>query len=83
MNETNEILIDDIKIKIYEFYTEIKSSLSSSEKEKLKKDTNLEITPTSKLSLIIKHLKYYIKFLIEYKDFYRQLESYIIKLESV
>ena len=88
MNETNEILIDDIKIKIYEFYTEIKSSLSSSEKEKLNKD-NLEITPTSKLSLIIKHLKYYIKFLIEYKnnikinnDFYRQLESYIIKLES-
>ena len=94
MNETNEILIDDIKIKIYEFYTEIKSSLSSSEKEKLSKDTNLEITPNSKLSLIIKHLKNYIKFLIEYKnnnsidnikinnDFYRQLESYIIKLES-
>ena len=94
MNETNEILIDDIKIKIYEFYTEIKSSLSSSEKEKLNKDTNLEITPNSKLSLIIKHLKNYIKFLIEYKnnnsidnikinnDFYSQLESYIIKLES-
>ena len=94
MNETNEILIDDIKIKIYEFYTEIKSSLSSSEKEKLSKDTNLEITPNSKLSLIIKHLKNYIKFLIEYKnnnsidnikinnDFYSQLESYIIKLES-
>ena len=94
MNETNEILIDDIKIKIYEFYTEIKSSLSSSEKEKLNIDTNLEITPNSKLSLIIKHLKNYIKFLIEYKnnnsidnikinnDFYSQLESYIIKLES-
>ena len=94
MNETNEILIDDIKIKIYEFCAEIKSSLSSSEKEKLNKDTNLEITPNSKLSLIIKHLKNYIKFLIEYKnnnsidnikinnDFYRQLESYIIKLES-
>ena len=94
MNETNEILIDDIKIKIYEFYTEIKSSLSSSEKEKLNIDTNLEITPNSKLSLIMKHLKNYIKFLIEYKnnnsidnikinnDFYSQLESYIIKLES-
>ena len=94
MTETNELLIDDIKTQIYELYTDIKTSLTYSEKEKVNQENNnKEITSTSELSLLIKYLKSYIKFLIQNKNnnnitpsnnniFYKQLESYIIRLEN-
>ena len=93
MTESNELLIDDIKTQIYELYSDIKASLVQSEKEKLSKENNnKEITSTSELSILIKHLKSYIKFLIQNKKnnvenknnniFYKQLESYIIRLEN-
>ena len=68
MTESNELLIDDIKTQIYELYSDIKASLVQSEKEKLSKENNnKEITSTSELSILIKHLKSYIKFLIQNK----------------
>ena len=88
MNETNEILIDDIKNQIYELYSIIKSSLTKSEKEKVNKSNNYnkEITSTTEMSLLINYLKAYINFLIQEKKnnniFYKQLESYILKLEN-
>ena len=98
MTETNELLIDNIKRQIYELFTDIKTSLTLTEKEKLtKEDNNIEITSTSELSTLIKYLRPYIKFLIQYKKnniekknnsdniniiFYKQLESYIIRLEN-
>ena len=88
MTETNEILIDDIKSQIYDLYSIIKSSLTKSEKEKVNNDNNhnKEITSTTEISLLINYLKAYINFLVEEKKnsniFYKQLESYILKLEN-
>ena len=105
MTETNELLIDDINSQIYELYTDIKTSLTQSEKEKLNNENNnKEITSTTELNVLIKYLKSYIKFLIQNKKnnnniennnninntnininnniFYKQLESYIIRLEN-
>ena len=88
MNETNEPLIDDIKNQIYDLYLVIKSSLTKSEKEKINKDNKLnkEITTSTQMSLLINYLKAYVNFLIQEKKnnniFYKQLESYILKLEN-
>ena len=88
MNETNELLRDDIKNQIYDLYSIIKSSLSKSEKEKINKDNkyNKEITTTTQMPLLINYLKAYINFLVQEKKnnniFYKQLESYILKLEN-
>ena len=90
MTETHEILINDIKNQIYKFYTDINSSLSQSEKEQLNKGSSQEITSATEFPILIDYLKEYIQFLIQNKQnkmndndiFYKQLESYIIKLES-
>ena len=69
MNETNELLRDDIRNQIYDLYSIIKSSLTKSEKEKINKDNkyNKEITTTTQMPLLINYLKAYINFLVQEK----------------
>jgi len=98
MSENNEILIDNIKTKLYELYTDIKTFLVSTEKEKQNNEFQQEITSTTEPETIIKYLKNCIQILIDENknnkekidsitisdnnDIIKQLESYAKKLES-
>ena len=98
MSENNEILIDNIKTQMYELYTDIKTFLVSTEKEKQNNDFQQEITSTTEPQTMIKYLKNCIQILINEKknnkekndsmttsdnnDIVKQLESYSKKLES-
>ena len=98
MSENNEILIDNIKTQMYELYTDIKTFLVSTEKEKQNNDFQQEITSTTEPETMIKYLKNCIQILINEKknnkekndsmtssdnnDIVKQLESYSKKLES-
>ena len=98
MSENNEILIDNIKILMYELYSDIKTFLVSSEKEKQNNEFQQEITSTTEPQTMIKYLKNCIQILIDEKknnkekndsiitsdndDIVKQLKSYTKKLES-
>ena len=98
MSENNELLIDNIKTKMYELYTDIKTFLVSSEKEKQNNEFQQEITSTTEPQTMIKYLKNCIQILIDEKknnkekndsmttsdndDIVKQLKSYTKKLES-
>ena len=98
MSENNEILIDNIKNQMYELYTDIKTFLVSTEKEKQNNEFQQEITSTTVPETMIKYLKKCIQILIDEKknnkekndsmitfdnnDILKQLENYTKKLES-
>ena len=98
MSENNEILIDNIKILMYELYTDIKTFLVSNEKEKQNNEFQQEITSSTEPQTMIKYLKNCIQILIDEKknnkekndsmttsdndDIVKQLKSYTKKLES-
>jgi len=98
MSENNEILIDNIKILMYELYTDIKTFLVSNEKEKQNNEFHQEITSSTEPQTMIKYLKNCIQILIDEKknnkekndsiitpdndDIVKQLKSYTKKLES-
>ena len=94
MTEDIEIDMDAIKSQIFELYTEIKESISllNSKREIENIESDTVITSTTKLSLIIKILRHYIKLLIKQKSatinnnenniIINQLKSYIVKLEN-
>ena len=97
MSENNEILIDNIKTQMYELYTDIKTFLVSTEKEKQNNEFQQEITSTTEPQTMINYLKNCIQILIDEKknnkgkndsmttpdnnDILKQLESYTKKLE--
>ena len=92
MIENNGLSLDDIKSQINEIIADIKTNLNPLEKEEDTSTQNNEIALTSDYNIILKQLKYYIKLLIEEKNInnnamynrknYKQLESYITKLED-
>ena len=92
MIKNNGTSLDTIKTQIYETLTEIKTNLNPYQKEVITESQDEETLETSDINLILKQLKYYIKILIEEKNNnnnpiynrknYKQLESYIIKLED-
>jgi hypothetical protein len=92
MIENNGLSLDDIKSQINEIIADIKTNLNPLEKEEDTNTQNNEIALTSDYNIILKQLKYYIKLLIEEKNInnnvmynrknYKQLESYITKLED-
>ena len=98
MSENNEILIENIKNQMYELYTDIKTFLVPTEKEKQNNEFQQEITSTTVPETMIKYLKNCIQILIDEKknnkekndsmttsdnnDIVKQLESYSKKLES-
>ena len=98
MEENNDVIIENIQSQLYELYIDIKTFLTSTEKEKQNKETQKEISSTTEPFTIIKYLKNLISIIIEEKklqskinsknlnqdnnNLNRQVESYIRKLEN-
>ena len=98
MEENDDALIENIQSQLYELYIDIKTFLTSTEKEKQNKETQKEISSTTEPFTIIKYLKNLISIFIEEKklqsktnsqnlnqdnnNINRQVESYIRKLEN-
>ena len=96
MTESKDITVDDIKKQLYDLYLHIKENISELELVPLNKDNNEKIKSSTEIPILIEHIKNYILLLnqspknnsYKYKkneinnEMYKQLEKYIIKLES-
>ena len=96
MTESKDITEDDIKNQLYELYLYIKESISDLELERLNNDNNEKIQSSTEIPILIRHIKNLINILNQNNknninkyekkeinnEMYKQLENYIIKLES-
>ena len=96
MIESNDISIDNIKKQLYETYLDIKEGLTKLQLDKLNNVNNQKINSSTQIPILLKYIKYYINLSLQEKknninkhnkneinnEMYKQLENYIIKLES-
>ena len=96
MIESNDISIDNIKKQLYETYLDIKEGLTKLQLDKLNNFNNQKINSSTQIPILLKYIKDYINLSLQEKknninkhnkneinnEMYKQLENYIIKLES-